>query len=456
MASKHDSWVKNYEDVDFDIPFPRYPATNRVSLQQERERMLPSLPITHQHTLLNSTPPIFERALSPVRRVKMAHARSSSMGTPSSSQESSAPPSDTPASTATPQDPPTLSRSPRSGSFKSFASSPLNPASPPVFSPFGRPGSRGSAYITRLPSEECRALSAPTSDNGGSQGMRGSMILYRRSDVLDDTLVPPTLPINRGSVYSSSGDSFVSLSSDSKYPSGFATPQRGLVAYAYDPSTDEPELEEDPMHDPALKTIRIGTSHFLCGVYSTLFVLYPVLSFNRDSDRSFLITRNSRINSTGQAIPESFDPRSQVLLSSAIEGRSDDGMEYELVFSDEFELDGRTFYTGRSHAEQVFTRDGHLVLRVIGGLLRSRTPFCLGMDSGGDEWMRAYVSVNRAYPDEASPLSSLMEIDYVRFYQRKTQSRSQSCNSRSASPTDVILQPNSCTLRHSLLFVILV
>jgi len=320
---------------------------------------------------------------------------------------------------------------------------------PPFASPFARPGSRGSAYFTRMVSEEVRALGGghgtpgsatppPGSTFGGPAGhtltSRGSMILYRVADPFstlvggqghghantqtgiighgpvtaeDGTLAhppgsllppPPTMShLNRSSVYSSSGDSIVSLSSDSKYPlphlsmnggSGAQTPERGLVAYAYDPDEDDgsDEDEYDWLHDPdpvpggpvPLKGARPSTtasnasdSGGAGGGKSTrppssvattsaspspapgkerpvqgyvypraqpsypavsargminitmlvvlvtsilcLFVLYPALMSKYDNGRLHNIAMNTRINRTGQASDEPFDPLSSSL-----------------------------------------------------------------------------------------------------------------------------------------------
>jgi hypothetical protein len=111
-------------------------------------------------------------------------------------------------------------------SLKSFASSPLKPqgpSGPTAFSsfpssPFNRSGSCTSTHINRIASEEAHALSAHQSLNRS----RGSMILYRCADLTtDDVLQPPTpshFHCHRNSVLSISGDSIVSLSSSSRYP----------------------------------------------------------------------------------------------------------------------------------------------------------------------------------------------------------------------------------------------
>lgn len=253
------------------------------------------------------------------------YSRSLSNGSPPNAHEQSG----HDAAHAVPSEPgPSFLRMPRS---TSFASSPLNPASPmsPNFSsPFARPGSRGSAHVTRIPSEESRALSMPSPFSSNSTGSRGSMILYRRAEASEDVLLPPSMPhAHRNSTFSISGDSFVSLSSDSKYPAGMATQERGLIAYAYDPTVDDdtPMDEEDLLHNPSEKDVTIrGRSRswrgfknlaalgILIGALLSLFVVYPIIDFFRHDRRDSLIVANTRINATGQAEAESFDPRSQI------------------------------------------------------------------------------------------------------------------------------------------------
>jgi hypothetical protein len=302
-----------------------------------------------------------------------------------------------------------------------FISSPLNPATPS--SPFARsrPGSQGSVHIDRLVSEEARALTSPFRTLG-SQTSRGSMVLYRLATDDDGQLVPPkALGYNRDSVVSSSGDSIVSLSSDSKYPSGFNSHQRGLVPYAYDPAVDEndPPDEEDLLHDPTDEKFNNGSVIALRGVLNVgvllaliagllcLFVFYPVLSYFRNNERNLAIDGNIRINATGQAA-ELFQMPELIDLDTPdnVKSRTGfDGEDYELVFSDEFNVDGRTFYPGDDpfweavdlwywatndqewyDPGQVTTKDGHLVillenvetngLQYRSGMLQSWNKFC--------------------------------------------------------------------------------
>ena len=155
------------------------------------------------------------------------------------------------------------------------------------------------------------------------------MILYRRADT-DDPLLPPAFPnANRDSVISTSGESFVSLSADSKYPAGMVATERGLIAYAFDPSMDDQDPnEEDPLHDPEGKVFKTSGPRvsprglrnltmllvMLAGLLA-LFVAYPIVVFLHDNGRNILIVENTRINSTGQAEIVSFSHRSQIPMS---------------------------------------------------------------------------------------------------------------------------------------------
>jgi hypothetical protein len=142
------------------------------------------------------------------------------------------------------------------------------------------------------------------------------MVLYRLADSPDDFLPPPNLSHpDRTSMISTSGESIVSLSSDSKYPGNQNATERGLIPYAYDPELDEgdPADEEDFLHDPEQKYISEPWTSWrgiansltlmaLLGSIILLFVFYPMIRFYHDNDRNVAIVMNTRINSSGQAI----------------------------------------------------------------------------------------------------------------------------------------------------------
>ncbi|THH16891.1 hypothetical protein EW146_g3823 [Bondarzewia mesenterica] len=249
----------------------------------------------------------------------------------------------------------------RSFSTSTFISSPLNPNASPYAFVRSRPASRGSMYINRIASEESQAL--------GSQlmsGQRGSMVLYRLATEDENGALLPPRPISanaRDSVLSTSGESVWSLSSDSKYPSGSLPNQRGLVPYVYDPSFDEKEPmdDEDALHEPdafekasTIFTVRgflnVGVLLLLILALLTLFIAYPVITYVRDTARNLAIDgHNINVNSTDETPPPTFSMPTLIdsdTPDSAKTRTGSDGQDYTLVFSDEFNTDGRTFYPG--------------------------------------------------------------------------------------------------------------
>ncbi|PIL27407.1 hypothetical protein GSI_10555 [Ganoderma sinense ZZ0214-1] len=243
-----------------------------------------------------------------------------------------------------------------------FVSSPLNPNS--SIGIRSRPASRGSTYFNRIASEESQALAAQFGSMAGSQ--RGSMVLYRlASDSDTDALVPPkAFQNNRDSVISSSGDSIVSISSDSRFPTGQSTLGRGFVPYAYDPEVEKdlPDDDDDYLHTPDYGRgkhaywswrgiLNVGVIIIFLVALLALFVCYPLVDFYRNEARNLAIAANTRVNSSGQIpVPTSSFAMPQLIDSetpdSAKTRTGFDGVEYELVFSDEFNTDGRTFYPG--------------------------------------------------------------------------------------------------------------
>ncbi|KAJ7639165.1 beta-glucan synthesis-associated [Roridomyces roridus] len=263
----------------------------------------------------------------------------------------------------------------------SFVSSPLNPQGPPggsSFRPGSRPASRGSSMnlgASRFPSDDSPMPAGPYPFSRESQalsmaGARGSMVLYRLADEPDRTsiLSPPRA---LGSGNRESVASFMSTESpgDSKYPSGLPS-RGGLVPYAYDPALDElePPDEEDFLHDPTYKqggyhgpnkfrprntfpwrgVFNIGVLIILVCALLALFISYPVITFFRDRNVFNSIDSNIRVNSTGQVADL---PNTPTLVDvetpqSALTRTGFDGESYTLVFSDEFNSDGRTFYPG--------------------------------------------------------------------------------------------------------------
>jgi hypothetical protein len=132
--------------------------------------------------------------------------------------------------------------------------------------------------------------------------------------------------MHRSSTYSTSGNSALTFSSESKQLlMGLGPGERtvgALVAYPYDPAMDEsgPLDEEDMMHDPTQRYhhdlrkktggkgepfnwrgfTNIGMVLTMVTALLCLFVGYPAIVFLRDKDVTELITDNPLVNSTGQ------------------------------------------------------------------------------------------------------------------------------------------------------------
>ncbi|EJD55714.1 SKN1-domain-containing protein, partial [Auricularia subglabra TFB-10046 SS5] len=117
---------------------------------------------------------------------------------------------------------------------------------------------------------------------------------------------------------------------------------------------------DDELHepDPPGYKHRSGVSARGCGNVLTLaivggaliglFMGYPVADFIANGGLRSLISSSIFVNGTGQAavlatIPKLIDPDTPTAARSR---KGFDGYDYDLVFSDEFNLDGRTFLPG--------------------------------------------------------------------------------------------------------------
>lgn len=158
--------------------------------------------------------------------------------------------------------------------------------------------------------------------------------------------------------------SVLAFSSDSKYAAPFLSnhipPKPDLHSpYAlfglYD-RLDGPVDEDDFIHEPGAQNVKIeGTSWrgvmnvavlstIIIGIIA-LFAGYPIIYHYTHNNYSW---ETIHINGTGQipvlfGMPSMVDPAtpSQFLTRTGL-----DGQPYELVFSDEFETPGRSFYPG--------------------------------------------------------------------------------------------------------------
>jgi len=165
-----------------------------------------------------------------------------------------------------------------------------------------------------------------------------------------------------------------SIFSDSKYPApareeGSLTPppSGAFLPYEYDPSWDQdaPDDAEDEMHapDPPGKKERMAAFNVrgflnICVMTTLLvtligiFVLYPVVSYYAPSAKSGFFSgtdsTDNPVNNGGGTNSTSTSRTRNDLIDvdtpdSAKSWAGLDGNTYQLVFSDEFNQDGRTF-----------------------------------------------------------------------------------------------------------------
>ncbi|KAJ7211437.1 beta-glucan synthesis-associated [Mycena rebaudengoi] len=205
------------------------------------------------------------------------------------------------------------------------------------------------------------------------------MVLYRLADEPDRGSSVLSPPRALGSGNRANGTSIASLASasslpgDSKYPAGLPH-TRGLGAH-FERSHSFPWR--------GIANVAVLLILILILALLALFVSYPVISYIRDRPVSLLIEGNIRINKTGQVAepPNVAHLRDPDTPSEAFTRTGFDGGSYSLVFSDDFNKDGSTFYPGDDpyweavdiwygstvdlewyDPSQVTTRDGHLII----------------------------------------------------------------------------------------------
>ena len=287
------------------------------------------------------------------------------------------------------------------------------------------------------------------------------MILYRLAAVDDMSALHPPRGTwhNRNSMASTSDQSVFSLSSDSKYPSGLFSHSRGLVPYAYDPDTDNLPEEDDYLHEPDIKDknegvgvwssrgwLNIGALALLVVSLLSLFICYPVVSYYQENSRSQLTSENARINNPSEDLAH---PAQAFKMPTPIDSDTPedaktrvgwDGQEYALVFSDEFNTDGRSFYPEDDpyweavdlgywatkdqewyDPGQITTRNGALRIKMENkethglpyksGMLQSWNKFCFssgyfevsvtfpGANSNAQGYVRSFSSLSFCIPD---------------------------------------------------------
>jgi beta-glucanase (GH16 family) len=245
-------------------------------------------------------------------------------------------------------------------------------------------------------------------------------------------LPPPSFTADQRGSFLSTGsrDSMWTLSSDSKFPS--ATIRGGLVPYAWDPTADMDDVdEEDSLHaldsvdkPPSLLNPRsisnLGVLFLLVSCLLGLFIALPVVTYVQNSGHSLFLDESSGGNTID--VPQGaihtrslIDPDTPNSVKTRV---GYDSQNYNLVFSDEFNVDGRSFNPGDDpfweaadlwylntgdiewySSEQVYTANGSLHVRIDNvptngmsyrsGMLQSWNKFCF---SGG------YIEVSLTLP----------------------------------------------------------
>lgn len=351
-------------------------------------------------------------------------------------EDASAPPSPSPGSSSVHLPLLAHERSPSSATPSDFSSS-----SDSAYLQYTRPAScmRVYSHIGRMASEESQVL--------GRQG--GSMLLYRLASP-NEILRPPTT--QRLSQFSLGSQAESVISVDSKYPT---LALRGLVPYAFDPDPDEEDEEEDLMlYGSDSKSsftwswrgfFNVGTIVFVLVAVLFVLIFYPILSYVRNKDLYQFMQQNAPVNSTEQTgqlgqvpsfpnFPQLVDQDTPTFAHTRM---GFDGEPYSLVFSDEFNQDGRTFYPGddpyweavdlwyKSTEDlewydpgQVYTQDGKLVLlleqketnglQYRSGMLQGWNKFC---------FTNAYVEVSASLPGMDSDAQGYVRHFYsLKFY----------------------------------------
>ncbi|KZV85342.1 SKN1-domain-containing protein [Exidia glandulosa HHB12029] len=288
----------------------------------------------------------------------------------------------TPASPTTPQhgaEDALLSTSPSSSS--TISTEPPPPVPPKNPSPDLQPAYIGSRLnpnanprsrpSSRAVSSDDPAMGFPAGSIGGN---RGSMVLYRLASEEEQLLAgapnqaaalhpPSTLGganLNRFSRVSSTGSIMSLADRDSKYPghNGLIPSPGAFVPYEYDPHEyDDLDAADDDLDEKALRRtggfnvrgfVNVAAILLLTSAIIALFTGYPIVSAVLTDPVKQLISSNTQVNGTGQAavlanIPKLVDPETP---DDAKTRTGFDGFEYDLVFSDEFNTDNRTFAPG--------------------------------------------------------------------------------------------------------------
>lgn len=192
-------------------------------------------------------------------------------------------------------------------------------------------------------------------------------VLFRPFLILSDSSIfqynPSSARENafQNSRFSAAPSEVSSLTGGEKIPSALTANSSSIPPYMWD--TKDPDLDDalhnpDPVQDAALDSSFTLLSARGWANASVLFVLvvglitlfagYPIIHYYTTAASTSSGYNLGGINYTGQVpnlpgLPRLVDPDTP---SSSLYRTGSDGYTYELVFSDEFNTDGRTFWPG--------------------------------------------------------------------------------------------------------------
>ncbi|RFU29764.1 hypothetical protein B7463_g6583, partial [Scytalidium lignicola] len=234
-----------------------------------------------------------------------------------------------------------------------------------------RPGSGYGSYGSYRENEETMSseqLLRPSSTRGPRPGTAGSQFdswnSSRRTSLSSDSgrnsrYGPFASPFDDSRAPSRAGSDEDLITTQTVAAKYNITPSDGLILFPEDVEKDDYLHNPDPNDKENEKfsiwnrraVVNIGGLAFVVIGILMIFIAYPALTYSRkildkkpasscDSDPMCLTNKVPLLKNvrTGLVDPKTPD--------SALTKKSQDGTEWKLVFSDEFETDGRTFYDG--------------------------------------------------------------------------------------------------------------
>lgn len=244
------------------------------------------------------------------------------------------------------------------------------------------------------------------------------------------------------------------------------TAQPDAMYDLYDREGEGPAEDDDFIHEPSAANqqmrdtswrgvLNVSVLIIILAAIITLFAGYPLITHFTQHRAAW---QSANVNGTGQVpllinLPSLIDPMTP---TDAYSRTGLDGQDYELVFSDEFETPGRSFYPGDDpfweavdlwyyatedlewyDPGQITTRDGALVivldaatnddhpgLPYISGMLQSWNKFCFttgyievsvifpGISSVAGYWPGAWIMGNLGRPGYGATADGLWPYTY--------------------------------------------